>query len=192
MRKGQCGPPCVGALLLTMHYQLSINMRVYTKKGDSGTTSLIGGERVGKNDLRVEAYGTVDELGAFVALLREETTQDDLRSDLLRILKALMAVGGSLAGGAAMSESETAWLEKRIDELSEKLPPLTHFTIPSGARAIALAHVCRTVCRRAERCAVRAKTSDAAATAYLNRLSDYFYILGRTLTTRLGVEEEVF
>ncbi len=164
-------------------------MRVYTKKGDSGTTSLVGGERVVKDDLRVEAYGTVDELGAFTALLREELTQVDLRDDLLQILKDLMAVGGSLAGGAAMPEAGTTWLERRIDELDEKLPPLTRFTIPGGSRSIALAHVCRTVCRRAERCAVRAKTSDAAATAYLNRLSDYFYILGRTLTARLGVEE---
>ncbi len=164
-------------------------MKIYTKKGDAGTTSLIGGARVEKDDPRVEAYGTVDELGAFTALLREELTQDDLRNDLLRILKALMAAGGSLAGGAAMPVAETEWLEGRIDELSEMLPPLTRFTIPGGHRAVALAHVCRTVCRRAERCAVRAKTSDAAATAYLNRLSDYFYILGRTLTARLGVEE---
>jgi cob(I)alamin adenosyltransferase len=164
-------------------------MKIYTKKGDHGTTSLIGGERVAKDDPRVEAYGTVDELGAFVALLREELTQDDLRDDLLRILKALMAVGGSLAGGAGVPETETAWLESRIDALSETLPPLTRFTVPGGARAIALAHVCRTVCRRAERSAIRAKTTNTAALTYLNRLSDYFYILGRTLTGRLGVEE---
>jgi cob(I)alamin adenosyltransferase len=164
-------------------------MKIYTKKGDHGTTSLIGGERVAKDDLRVEAYGTVDELGAFVALLREELSQDDLRDDLLRILKALMAVGGALAGGAGVPETETAWLESRIDTLAESLPPLTRFTVPGGARVIALAHVCRTVCRRAERAAIRAKTSPAAAIAYLNRLSDYFYTLGRTLTLRLGAHE---
>ncbi len=168
-------------------------MKIYTKKGDAGTTSLIGGERVSKDDLRVEAYGTVDELSAFTALLREELTpEEDLRSDLLRILRALMSVGGSLAGGATMPEVEIAWLEGRIDELSEVLPPLTRFTAPGGHRAVALAHVCRTVCRRAERCAVRAQASDANATAYLNRLSDYFYVLGRTLNIRFGVDEELF
>jgi cob(I)alamin adenosyltransferase len=132
-------------------------MKIYTKKGDTGTTSLVGGQRVGKDDLRVVAYGTVDELSAFTALLRDAmgAQMEGHRADLLRILGVLMSVESSLAGVAGMA-MPVAWLEGRIDALHEKLTPLTHFTLPGGHPLVSQAHVCRTVCRRAERCAVAA------------------------------------
>ncbi len=181
-------------------------MKVYTKTGDKGMTSLIGGERVFKSDERVEAYGTVDELSAFTALLAdrlreegEEGKLDGVVGDLNRILSRLMSVEALLAvgeGGAdkvqPLDESAVKWLEERIDAMQEQLPAITKFTIAGGHAAVSMAHVCRTVCRRAERAALRADQKygvDATALAWLNRLSDYFYLLGRTLTEHFGVEE---
>lgn len=167
-------------------------MKIYTKRGDDGTTSLIGGERVPKDDPRVEAYGTVDELSAFTALLRDSLPVDfaDLRGELLRVLNTLMAVEASLAGGRPIADGETQWLEERIDAFA--LAPLKNFTLPGGHPTVSQAHICRTVCRRAERRAITAQCPDTAAQAYLNRLSDYFYSLGRALADRLGVEELVW
>lgn len=184
-------------------------MKIYTKGGDKGRTSLIGGERVGKDDLRVEAYGTVDELSAFVALLRDKMSEQDsddrhlgdLRDDLERVLGTLMFVQASLAGSSPLEENTERHLEVRIDELNDKLPPIERFTLPGGHPLVSLAHVCRTVCRRAERCAVRAyndlpaeqgamgAVADPASLRYLNRLSDYLYMVARTLTRRLKVQE---
>lgn len=186
-----------------------MNMKIYTKGGDKGRTSLIGGERVGKDDLRVEAYGTVDELSAFVALLRDKMSEQDsddrhlgdLRDDLERVLGTLMFVQASLAGSSPLEENTERHLEVRIDELNDKLPPIERFTLPGGHPLVSLAHVCRTVCRRAERCAVRAyndlpaeqgamgAVADPASLRYLNRLSDYLYMVARTLTRRLKVQE---
>ncbi len=184
-------------------------MKIYTKGGDNGMTSLVGGERVGKDDLRVEAYGSVDELSAFIALLHDtlgdEGPQfDHYRCDLQIIQGALMSVEALLASGksslgvnsagkvADITEHNIAFLEDRIDEMDAALEPLTRFTIPGGHRLVSLCHVCRTVCRRAERAAIRAAAAGAMrgaakyeisanAMRYLNRLSDYFYQLGRML-----------
>lgn len=181
-------------------------MKIYTKTGDAGTTSLIGGERVKKCDPRVEAYGTVDELTAFVALLadvvRDDPRTEDVVAELERVESQLMTVQALLAVGrggegkvAPLEESRIEALEASIDRMQAQLTPITKFTIPGGHRAVSLAHVCRTVCRRAEREALRAGEIveiDPSVTKYLNRLSDYLYTLGRLLTERFKVEERVW
>lgn len=181
-------------------------MKIYTKTGDGGTTALIGGERVAKYDLRVEAYGSVDELTAFIALLSDELVYDERTEHLVSQLQmvecrlmtvaALLAVGKGGEGKVApIAEEHIAELEELIDTLQAELKPITKFTIPGGHRACSLCHVCRTVCRRAERAALRASTEhavDSGATRYLNRLSDYLYTLGRVLTERLKVTETLW
>lgn len=181
-------------------------MKVYTKTGDWGETSLIGGSRVPKTDERVEAYGTVDELGAFTALLadhlRDDAALSETVDDLNRILSRLMTVEALLAADERgrekllpLSEGSVSWLEGRIDALQATLPAIDKFTIPGGHPAVSLSHVCRTVCRRAERAALRADAAcgtDATALVWLNRLSDYFYVLGRMLTRHFGVEETLW
>ena len=162
-------------------------MKIYTKSGDAGTTSLIGGERVSKCDARVEAYGTVDELTAFVALLADEIRDDsranDVVAELERVESELMTVQALLAVGcggegkiAPLELSRVETLERAIDRMQAEIPAITKFTIPGGHRALSLSHVCRTVCRRAERAALRAAeftTVDGTTLKYLNRLSDY-------------------
>lgn len=181
-------------------------MKIYTRTGDDGTTSLIGGERVKKYDPRVEAYGTVDELTAFIALLADKLIDDErtegLVAELQQIECRLMSVAALLAVGhggegkvAPIAEEHITELEQAIDRMQEELQPITKFTIPGGHRACSLCHVCRTVCRRAERAALRAgelTEVDRSATKYLNRLSDYLYTLGRALTERLKVEETLW
>ena len=181
-------------------------MKIYTKTGDAGTTSLIGGERVKKYDLRVEAYGTVDELTAYIALLADMVIEDErtesIAEELHRIESELMSVAALLAVGKGgedkvvpIAKERIERLEEVIDRMQEELPEITKFTIPGGHRMVSLSHVCRTVCRRAERAALRAgehNTVDSSATIYLNRLSDYLYTLGRMLTERLKVEEHLW
>ncbi len=189
-------------------------MKIYTKTGDKGTTSLIGGERVSKTDLRVEAYGTVDELTAFLALLADTLCHDErctavssigsvlnerIVDELHRIESQLMSVAALLAIGkggegkvAPIAEERVVELEEAIDRMQAEIPAITKFTIPGGHRAVSLSHVCRTICRRAERAALRAAEItdvDESVFRYLNRLSDYLYNLGRLLTERLRVEE---
>lgn len=180
-------------------------MKIYTKSGDKGHTSLIGGERVLKCDVRVEAYGTVDELSAQTAMLRDMLSAQQIAEfydDLTRILKALMNVEALIALGNGsvdkvkdMSPAETEYLEQRIDAISEILPPLEYFTLPGGHIIVSQAHICRTVCRRSERRAYQAATEhdmSAGALMYLNRLSDYFYVAGRRLSMLLDVEETIW
>lgn len=181
-------------------------MKVYTKTGDDGSTSLIGGERVPKFDERVEAYGATDELTAFTALLCDELRGDerlsatvagleDIESRLMTV-SALLAVG---KGGENMvpplRQEDVETLERMIDDMQASVPPIAKFTIPGGRREVSLCHVCRTVCRRAERAALRADVRygvDKTALVWLNRLSDYFYLLGRRLTVILGTEERLW
>lgn len=177
-------------------------MKVYTKGGDKGRTSLIGGERVVKYDLRVEAYGTVDELTAFTALLADKLMGKEFATEveqLRRIESQLMTVAALLATGeggkdkvASIKPEAVEELEHQIDAMQEALPAITKFTIPGGDERASLCHVCRTVCRRAERASLRAAAEyelDSSAMIYLNRLSDYFYLLGRTVVERAKVEE---
>lgn len=178
-------------------------MKIYTKGGDKGRTSLIGGERVAKYDLRVEAYGSVDELTAFVALLADHMMGDERFAteveQLRRIESQLMNVAALLAVGeggrdkvASLRNTSTEELEQWIDQMQASLPAIDKFTIPGGDCRASLCHVCRTVCRRAERAALRARQEhdiDTEATIYLNRLSDYLYSLGRVVVVRAEVEE---
>lgn len=181
-------------------------MKVYTKTGDKGLTSLIGGERVSKTDLRVEAYGTVDELSAFTALLGDRMRGEEQLCDLVPRLEEincrLMSVAALLAVGrggegklSPLSEEAVTALEEQIDEMQSRVPAITKFTIPGGHVLLSLCHVCRTVCRRAERSALRASVGheiDPTALRYLNRLSDWFYLLGRLVTERLKIEETLW
>ena len=181
--------------------------KVYTKTGDKGTTSLVGGERVSKIDERVEAYGTVDELGSFTAYLSDHLRSDEelaeYLGDLDRVASQLMSVAALLAVGHGgegklpdISPEAIGYLEERIDAMQSRVRPITKFTIPGGHPTVSLCHVCRTVCRRAERASLRAAalhpTISANTLAYLNRLSDYFYLLGRTLTEYFSVEETLW
>ena len=179
-------------------------MKVYTKSGDKGFTSLIGGERVSKTDIRVEAYGTVDELIAYIALLGDKLSADDVFENsvaqLRKIESELMTVSATLAIGQgredkvkAISDESTKRLEQEIDAMQATLPQITKFTIPGGDERLSLCHICRTVCRRAERASIRATHEhdniSTQSVTYLNRLSDYLYLLGRTITLKANVEE---
>lgn len=178
-------------------------MKIYTKTGDKGTTSLADGSRVHKDDPRVEAYGTVDELTATAAYMRdlmggESADLTIYKEDLYTVLNKLMNLGSIIAAGEPsertpkLLESDVEFLERRIDEISATLKPLRRFTLPGGHPLVSWAHICRTVCRRAERATVaveQAHFPDANCAIYLNRLSDYFYQLGRKLCEELGAEE---
>ncbi len=178
-------------------------MKVYTKTGDKGTTALIGGERVSKYDIRVEAYGTVDELSAFLALLGDKMCEEPSLAkyvdEIHCINSMLMTVESHLAMGMEsqyplpeVSDSSIKMLEHSIDLMQGKLPQIMKFTIPGGSVLNSLCHVCRTVCRRAERRSVEvAEQYDVAPNVvmYLNRLSDYLYLLSRTMSMECDVEE---
>ena len=165
-------------------------MKIYTKTGDEGMTSLVGGKRVKKCCARLDSYGSVDELNSFIGLLVTYCIDDADIAFLQKIQGELFMVGGSLATDLSVSEARCevtqamiSDIESEIDRLSVLLPPLRSFVVPGGSRASALAHVCRTVCRRAERC-VFALIEEGGAVeenvaVYLNRLSDYFFVLAR-------------
>lgn len=177
-------------------------MKVYTKRGDRGTTSLTGGERVSKSDVRVEAYGTVDELMANVALLADRVEARGVCADIVVDLRGatstLMTISAILSQGEGVDKvsdlevGSVESLERRIDAISEGLAPITTFTLPGGDDLVSQCHICRTVCRRAERRVValceRFEVS-ANVTGYINRLSDYLYVAGRELTKELNVKE---
>ena len=179
-------------------------MKVYTKTGDGGTTALIGGERVSKADLRVEAYGTVDELAAHLALLGDMMRGacgfdgmvdaiDDIQKDLM-VVEAMLSTGAGGEGKVAqLPESAIERLERQIDAMSEGLPALKGFVLPGGHPVVSQSHVCRTVCRRAERATIRMSdeyTPQPVAARYLNRLSDWLYAAGRKAVEILEVKEK--
>ena len=169
-------------------------MKIYTKTGDKGMTSLVGGKRVEKDDARVQAYGTLEELQSFVGMLASATDEVQLE-DVQRIL---FKIGGYLASedatSAGVPDETIAQLEQWIDRLSEELPPLRTFIIPGGIMAASICHVCRTVCRRAERRMITLRRTvdvglDDNAFIYINRLSDYFFLLARKLNKVAGKED---
>ena len=158
-------------------------MKVYTKTGDAGTTSLVGGKRVPKDCARLESYGTIDELNAQVGLLLTYVSEPVDRETLIGIQNNLFVIGAQLATEAPQVPSviitldDVTKLEQSIDAASEGLPKWRGFTLPGGCRSAALAHVCRTICRRAERRILALNSSEEVAPellAYVNRLSDYF------------------
>ncbi|MEH6957451.1 cob(I)yrinic acid a,c-diamide adenosyltransferase [Neobacillus drentensis] len=175
-------------------------MRIYTRTGDKGKTSIIGG-RVDKDDIRVEAYGTVDEVNCFVGQAFQELDQEifkDVLTDLEKIQHELFDCGGDLANVTEKRESKLHqesidYLEKKIDEYIEEAPELERFILPGGTKPSASIHIARTVTRRAERLVVKLvkadpKTSEIAL-MYLNRLSDYFFALARVINFRLHVSD---
>ncbi len=176
-------------------------MRIYTRSGDKGETGLIGGVRVRKSTLRVAAYGTLDELNAVLGLAISELGPGDHARALSRIQNILFTLGAELATAPAaaaprsdepLGAAETAWLEAAIDALCEHLPPLTHFVLPGGTRAGATLHLARTVCRRAERAIVALageETVRSEVLAYVNRLSDYIFVLARAVNSAAGTAE---
>ena len=183
--------------------RLAIN-RVYTRGGDSGETGLVGGQRVRKDALRIEAYGTVDELNSFIGMARatigESPSLPELGNILLRIQHELFNLGSMLATlpedvhpkQARVTGAETEQLEAEMDRMNEELAPLRSFVLPGGSRLNAELHLCRTVCRRAERiCVALARTESAPpeAVRYLNRLSDAFFVFSRWASHRSGVPE---
>jgi len=164
-------------------------LKVYTKSGDKGSTSLVSGRRVSKDEILLEAYGTVDELNAFVGLLSSENLEKGLSDQLILIQNHLFNMGSLLAKDGyemehypTIKEDYITNLESWIDQMTDSLQPLTTFILPSGSKAIALAHVCRTVCRRAERrvvaCEDHIESMDRIV-RFLNRLSDYFFTCSR-------------
>lgn len=173
-------------------------MKIYTKTGDKGETGLFGGERVSKDALRVNAYGEVDELNAVLGVARTLTTDSTLDALLERIQSELFVVGADLAtpGEAKyiprMSAERVTLLEEEIDRFENELEPLKQFILPSGTPAGAYLHLARTVCRRAERGVVRLNAQESvnqAVLLYLNRLSDWLFVVARVANARAGVRD---
>ncbi|HET7176530.1 MAG TPA: cob(I)yrinic acid a,c-diamide adenosyltransferase [Gammaproteobacteria bacterium] len=161
--------------------------KIYTKTGDDGTTGLGDGSRVPKDDLRVEAYGTVDELNSVIGMLRAEISAPDIDACLGRIQHELLDLGGELCipGHIAIGETQVARLEQELDGFNDALPPLKEFILPGGSRAAAACHLARTVCRRAERRSwtlAKQATINPEALHYLNRLSDLLFVLARVIS----------
>jgi cob(I)alamin adenosyltransferase len=182
-------------------------VKIYTRGGDTGETSLHGGERVRKDALRVEAYGAVDETNAVIGLALAELADADLRELLSEIQRRLFDVGGELATpdveerarkGKAIprvGDADVEALERAIDRLELDLPPLRNFILPGGTRAAGALHLARTVCRRAERALVRLAEREAVAPTllrYLNRLSDFLFVVARAANRRAGVDEPIW
>lgn len=175
--------------------------KIYTKTGDKGFTSLIGGTRVFKSDARLEAYGTADELNSFIGLFRSKLISlDDLSKELLEIQNFLFQIGACLATDtskmATWLKSEeildrVSLFESKIDEMNEQLPDLRDFIIPGGSESAALCHVCRTICRRLERKIYCLESQDSMSDIlmYVNRLSDYFFVLARYIGHLQGTQE---
>jgi cob(I)alamin adenosyltransferase len=181
-------------------------MKVYTKTGDNGTTSLIGGTRVPKHHIKIEAYGTVDELNAYIGWLRDKT---DVKyaDNLIRIQNNLFTLGSFLALDLSkeklpngkkrldikpIDENDILFLENLIDEIEKELPPMTHFILPGGDEQVSICHICRTVCRRAERKVTYLNEIENVSPyliKYLNRLSDYLFVLARKLSMELQAGE---
>ena len=182
-------------------------MKIYTKTGDAGETSLFGGKRVSKAHIRIDAYGTVDELNSYIGLLRDQEIDQHHKTFLINIQQELFVVGAFLAtpeesetlknGKSRLKldvfgENEVAILEKEIDALDSQLDPMTHFILPGGNSVVSHCHIARTICRRAERACVllqAEETVNLGVLQYLNRLSDYLFVLARMLSKQLQVVE---
>jgi cob(I)alamin adenosyltransferase len=174
--------------------------KIYTKKGDAGKTSLIGGTRVSKNHIRIEAYGTVDELNSWLGLLRDEVKAQAAKDILILIQNKLFDMGSQLAADPEhnkmklpqLTEPDVVMLEKEIDKMNETLPPIKNFLLPGGHPVVSHCHIARCVCRRAERRVIHLaeeSTADPMIIKYLNRLSDYLFVLSRKLAADFHAEE---
>ena len=182
-------------------------MKIYTKTGDSGTTALFGGTRVSKHHIRIESYGTVDELNSHIGLIRDQEINDSYKEVLIEVQDRLFTVGAILATppekeklkngqprlkNLGIISSDIEYLENQIDQMEEALPPMTHFVLPGGHTTVSYCHIARCVCRRAERLAVHLndiEPTDEMVITYLNRLSDYLFVLARKLSFDLNADE---
>jgi cob(I)alamin adenosyltransferase len=175
-------------------------MKIYTKTGDAGTTALFGGKRVSKADLRIDTYGTVDELNSWVGVLRDQSANSERQEELIEIQDRLFTIGSILAtepGNTkvkipALGESDIHFLEKKIDAMDAALEPMKFFVLPGGDQSVSFCHVARTVCRRAERLVIALHAHepvDAMVIKYMNRLSDYLFMLSRMITSDVGITE---
>ncbi|MBQ0116925.1 MAG: cob(I)yrinic acid a,c-diamide adenosyltransferase [Flavobacterium sp.] len=182
-------------------------MKVYTKTGDKGTTALFGGTRVPKHHIRIESYGTVDELNSYIGLIRDQDINPHYQDVLIEIQDRLFTVGAILAtpvekeilkNGQSrlninrISDLDVNYLENEIDTMDQALPPMTHFVLPGGHTTVSYCHIARCVCRRAERLSTHLATEediDPMVLTYLNRLSDYIFVLARKLSFDLNAAE---
>jgi cob(I)alamin adenosyltransferase len=182
-------------------------MKVYTKTGDKGTTALFGGTRVPKDHIRIDSYGTVDELNSYIGLIRDQEMNVHYKSILIEIQDRLFTVGAILATpvekeilkngelrlkNLGIVPTDIELLENEIDAMEETLPQMTHFVLPGGHQTVSYCHIARCVCRRAERLAVHLSHNETVpeiAIQYLNRLSDYLFVLARKLSSDLKAEE---
>ncbi len=182
-------------------------MKVYTKTGDNGTTALFGGTRVSKHHIRIESYGTVDELNSHIGLIRDQNINFIYKNNLAEIQNKLFTVGAILATPPdkeilkngkerlnipKISEKEIEFLENAIDFMEQTLPQMTHFVLPGGHTTVSYCHIARCVCRRAERLSVHLneiEPIDFYVLKYLNRLSDYLFVLARKLSQDLNANE---
>ena len=182
-------------------------MKIYTKTGDKGKTSLFGGTRVPKYDLRIEAYGTVDELNSYIGLIRDQKIDSHTTDILLKIQNELFTLGSMLATPPEkeilksgkerlninkVSDKSITLLEQEIDLMNEALPQMTHFILPGGHTTVSFCHITRCICRRAERITTQLSdesTINPKILVYLNRLSDYLFVLARKLTVDNQAQE---
>ncbi len=176
-------------------------MKIYTKKGDKGTTGLIGGKRILKSSLRIDAYGTIDELNSYVGLIKDQQISETSKNQLLEIQDRLFTIGSSLAADPEKSsmkipdllESDVNLLETWIDQMNETLPEMRFFILPGGHTTISFTHVARCVCRRSERIIVDLQQQEFVSDIvlkYVNRLSDYLFVLSRKFALDLNVSEQ--
>jgi len=179
-----------------------MSTKIYTKTGDKGTTSLIGGTKVPKTHLRIEAYGTVDELNSYIGLCKDLSTNKQSKNILQEIQDRLFTLGSSLACDPDkepkmkipdLKEGDISLLEKEIDRMTEALPPMKSFILPGGHVTVSHLHIARCICRRAERCCVRLEMEkeevESIVIKYLNRLSDFLFMLARFTSHQLKAEE---
>lgn len=175
-------------------------MKIYTKKGDTGETSLIGGKRVPKNDIRIESYGTVDELNSWVGLLRDQSIGENHINELIEIQDRLFTIGSTLATSPEgtkmelpqLKNEDITFLENAIDEMNDVLPEMKSFVLPGGNTIVSYCHIARCVCRRAERLTVALNDDNEhfkKVIQYLNRLSDYLFVLARKITKDTSANE---
>lgn len=179
-----------------------MSFKIYTKTGDKGSTSLIGGTKVPKNDIRIETYGTVDELNSWIGLINDQLNDDEFKPVLKEVQDRLFTIGSSLATDAEketkmklpdLHSGDIEFLEKKMDEMTALLPEMKSFILPGGHVTVSSIHISRCVCRRAERLAVAMQQNhlfiDEQVIKYLNRLSDYLFTLARYAGQKLGVNE---
>ena len=175
-------------------------MKIYTKTGDKGTTSLIGGTRLSKAHVRIDAYGTVDELNSYIGMLRDQPVNDSRKDLLKEIQDRLFTIGSHLASEPDqkkrilpdLHDEDITLLEKEMDLIEANVPPLRAFILPGGHASVSFGHIARTVCRRAERAVIHLQQGEEVEPTvirYLNRLSDYLFMLCRAMTHELGIEE---